>query len=89
MCSLYAAGASIRWAKNLLREKPIGEYADQAPAGSNGLIYPPFMFGSTVPVKNNNARAVFFGQKPEHSLPHFAQAVVEMLLLTVRMRFVL
>lgn len=78
MSSLYAAGASIRWAeRTLLGGGPIGKTARLAPPGSNGLSYLPFMFGSTVPVKNDAATAAFVGQDARHGLPHLARAVVE------------
>lgn len=78
MSSLYAAGSSIRWAEGaLLGGGPIGDVVDLAPAGCDGLTYLPFMFGSTVPVKNDAARAAFVGQDLRHGIPHLARAVVE------------
>ncbi len=78
MSSLYAAGSSIRWAERaLLGGGRIGDVVDDAPAGCDGLTYLPFMFGSTVPVKNHAARAAFVGQDARHGIPHFARAVVE------------
>lgn len=78
MSSLYAAGSSIRWAEgSLLRGARIADVVDEAPAGSDGLTYLPFMFGSTVPVKNDAARAAFVGQDARHGVAHFARAVVE------------
>lgn len=78
MASLYAAGASIRWAeRTLLGGGPIGDAVRQAPAGSDGLTYLPFMFGATVPVKNDRARAAFIGQEERHGVPQLARAVLE------------
>lgn len=78
MSSLYAAGASIRWAeRTLLGGAPIGPAADRAPAGCAALVYLPFMFGSTVPVKNDAARAAFVGQGEGHDTDALARAVVE------------
>lgn len=78
MSSLYAAGASIRWAERaILGGGPIGEAARLAPPGSDGLTYLPFMFGATVPVKNDAARAAFVGQDARHGREHLARAVVE------------
>jgi xylulokinase len=78
MSSVYAAGASIRWAeRTLLAGGPIGEAASQAAPGSEGLTYLPFMFGSTVPVKNDAAKAAFVGQDLRHGVPQLARAVVE------------
>lgn len=78
MVSVYAAGASIRWAERaLLNGGDVNTPAASAAAGSSGLTYLPFMFGSTVPRKNDAVRAAFIGQTESHGLPEFARAVIE------------
>jgi xylulokinase len=78
MASLYAAGASVRWAEHtLLGGAGINEAAEGVPPGANGLSYLPFMFGSTVPRKNDSARAAFLGQTDQHGPGAFAAAVLE------------
>lgn len=78
MASLYAAGASVRWAeRSMLGGTDINEAAAAATAGSSGLTYLPFMFGSTVPRKNDAARAAFLGQTEQHGRAEFASAVLE------------
>lgn len=78
MSSVYAAGASVRWVeKALLSSKSIESFEEQFVPGSEGLTYLPFMFGSVVPRKNDQARAAFVGQSSNHTAPHFASAVLE------------
>ncbi|MDR5700200.1 xylulokinase [Agromyces aerolatus] len=78
MASLYAAGASVRWAeRTVLGGADINEAASTAEAGSAGLTYLPFMFGSTVPRKNDAVRAAFLGQTEQHGTAELAGAVLE------------
>ena len=78
MASLYAAGASISWAEStLLHGQDINDSAALAPAGCDGLTYLPFMFGATVPVKNDATRAAFINQTDRHTVAHLARAVLE------------
>lgn len=78
MASLYAAGASVRWAeRSVLGGAEINAAASDAAPGSAGLTYLPFMFGSTVPRKNDAARAAFLGQTEQHGRAEFASAVLE------------
>lgn len=78
MASLYAAGASVKWAeKALLAGGDINVVAEDAAPGASGLVYLPFMFGSTVPRKNDAARAAFIGQTERHGRQELARAVLE------------
>lgn len=78
MASVYAAGASIRWAhEHLGGGHELGEDPSHIPAGSEGLVYLPFMFGATLPRKNDDVRAAFLGQRQGHSPAHLMAAVVE------------
>lgn len=86
MSSLYAAGASIRWARRRLLgwAEPAGQEGrdldgllDKVPPGSEGLTYLPFMFGATLPRKNDAVRAAFVGQREGHGVPELVRAVVE------------
>lgn len=78
MASLYAAGASVRWAERaLFGGADINAVAADGEAGSDGLTHLPFMFGSTVPRKNDAARAAFLGQTEQHGPAQLAGAVLE------------
>jgi xylulokinase len=78
MASVYAAGASVDWARRVLLD---GGDADEAAAGSppgaRGLTYLPMMFGSAVPRRNDRARAALLGQTDAHTRADLVAAVVE------------
>ena len=78
MASVYAAGASVRWAsRTVLGEKDINDLAASSVPGSRGLSYLPFMYGAAVPRKNDAVRAAFLGQTDRHGRPELASAVLE------------
>lgn len=51
--------------------------ADKVPAGSEGLIFLPYLTGERAPYWNPNARGVFFGIQLSHQREHFIRAVLE------------
>lgn len=53
------------------------ELAAQVPAGSDGLIFLPFLLGERAPYWNANARGVFFGLSMAHDKKHMIRAVLE------------
>lgn len=69
--SLYAmgcmlcAGEALNWLKRTLFEETsfdeLNALADNTPAGSNGIIFLPYLFGERCPYSDTNARGVFFG----------------------------
>lgn len=85
------AGLSYRWfrdtfsqlevqAGNLTDKDPyelLNAEAAQAPPGSEGLIYLPYLNGERTPHKNANARGTFFGFSGNHDKRHFTRAVLE------------
>lgn len=78
MSSVYAAGASVRWAQKVLFPSQfIEDLAQQSEPGAEGLSYLPFMYGAVVPRKNDAARAAFVGQTSNHDATHLAAAVLE------------
>lgn len=85
------AGLSYRWFRDTFSqlEAQTGKLTDkdaysllnseaaQAPPGSEGLIYLPYLNGERTPHKNANARGVFFGFSGTHDKRHFARSVLE------------
>ncbi len=73
--AMVSSGASLRWFRDQFadaeRETAAQTHVDafdlltnqaaQAPAGSNGLIFLPYMMGERSPLWNTNARGVLFG----------------------------
>jgi len=88
---MLSAGGSFRWFRDTLGrlEKAVAnitgcdpyEYltseAAQAPVGSEGLIFLPYLTGERMPYSDPNARGVFFGLTVRHDKPHLVRAVLE------------
>jgi xylulokinase len=51
--------------------------ADTVPAGSNGIIYLPYLMGERTPHLNPDARGVFFGLSAIHTKKDMLRAVME------------
>ncbi|MCW5952133.1 MAG: hypothetical protein KIT69_07740 [Propionibacteriaceae bacterium] len=77
MASVYAAGLSIRWAESVLIPGRDIDSVEQVPFGAGGLTYLPYMYGSTVPHRNDAARAAFVGLGETHGPVEMAAAIVE------------
>ncbi len=75
------AGKSMDWAKNYILKvdsyKELNELAGAVPAGSEGLIYLPYLSGERTPHLNPDATGMFFGMKLGHGRGHFLRAVME------------
>ncbi|MBS3787888.1 xylulokinase [Candidatus Bipolaricaulota bacterium] len=85
------AGLSYRWFRDTFSslEVQTGEFtnrdpyellnseAAQAPPGSGGLIYLPYLNGERTPHKDANARGTFFGFSGTHEKRHFVRSVLE------------
>ncbi len=50
---------------------------DATTAGSNGLIFLPYLRGERAPIWNSQASGIFFGIRNYHTQAHFTRAVVE------------
>ena len=85
---LYAAdcetaGTCREWGKERLSATPIqtfGELIDMikgVPAGSNGIIFSPWMHGNRCPFEDENARGVFFNVDIDNRSSDLVKAVVE------------
>jgi len=55
--------------------------ASKVPAGSEGLIFLPYLQGERAPIWNANARGVYFGLNIKHEQHHFLRATIEGILL--------
>jgi xylulokinase len=82
-----SGGASLIWfAKNVLRTsfEEMIELANQSPAGSNGLIFLPYINGERAPIWDSNAKGSFFGVKSTHTAFDFARSVLEGVAFSIR-----
>ncbi len=79
-------GVALRWYVTNFLKLPLATADDYnrildtinaAPAGSERLIFLPYLFGERAPIWNSEAFGVFFGIKSHHRQEHFTRAVVE------------
>ncbi len=73
------ASAEVETAKRLGIDpyEILGQIAENIPAGSDGLIFFPFLTGERAPEWNANARGMFFGVSIMHKREHIIRAVLE------------
>jgi len=81
MGAILSAGLSLKWFRDQLSTgldyKGIDEMAKRLPAGSDGLIFLPYLLGERTPHLDPAARGCFVGLTIHHSLGHLARAVME------------
>lgn len=86
------AGLSLRWFKDEIagpleiaaaQAQGVDVYemltgmAIDAPAGSDGLIFLPYLMGERTPILDPQARGVWFGLTAAHQRPHLIRSVLE------------
>jgi xylulokinase len=76
----FAAGASY---------DELSAEAVKAPAGSDGLMWAPYLFGERTPHLDANARAAFVGITASHTRGHFVRAVLEGVAFSLKDTFTL
>lgn len=78
--TMQAAGRSVSWVQNifgLASPHELDERAATVPAGSDGLIYLPYIEGERSPIFDSEARGVFFGMHVSHNTNNFLRATLE------------
>lgn len=79
-------GIVLKWFAENMLDKPFAsqdafdwfmQTAAKAPAGSNGLIFMPYIQGERCPVWDADARGVFIGITSMHKKEHFMRAILE------------
>ena len=76
-----AGGDAMRWARSAFHERPcsyneIVSLAESAPAGSEQLLFLPYLNGERL-ARKSNSRAQIFGLTSGHSAAHLHRAVME------------
>jgi len=87
---LDCGGMSMKWCKDLvsaMRGDEVSydeliEMASEVPAGSDGLLFYPYMLGERRR-ENTASRGGYFGIMLNHGAPHFVRAVMEGVALTM------
>ncbi len=88
-----AAGLSLRWFRDTFAAgedyDALSAEASTAPAGCDGLLWAPYLFGERTPHLDPEARAAFVGITARHTRAHFIRAVLEGVAFSLRDTFVL
>lgn len=81
MGASLSAGLSLRWLRDNVElaknYEEMSSLANEIPAGSNGLVYLPYLGGDRTPHLDPNARGVFFGLTLKHSKKDIIRSVME------------
>ncbi len=82
-----AAGLSLRWFRDRFLEGKFREghdpydaltaEASEVPAGSDGLLWTPYLMGERTPHLDGNARAALIGLTASHTRGHVVRAILE------------
>src|SRR5271168_2125632 len=87
------AGLSLRYFRDTFAPgssyDELSALAEEAPAGSDGLMWAPYLFGERTPHLDPKARAAFVGITASHTRGHFVRAVLEGVALSLRDTFTL
>ena len=89
--ALVASGGSLRWFRDQLGEAErlaapllgldpfdlLSQEAAHSPAGANGVIFLPYMFGERSPIWDSAARGVFFGLSLATKKADLVRAIME------------
>jgi xylulokinase len=83
-----AAGASLGWWRRVLGEgtsyDDLAALAGTAPAGAEGLVFLPYLFGERSPHLDPSARGAFVGVTARHTRAHLTRAVMEGVVFSLR-----
>jgi xylulokinase len=75
------AGLSLRYFRDTFAPgssyEELSALAGEAPAGSDGLMWAPYLFGERTPHLDPEARAAFVGITASHTRGHFIRAILE------------
>lgn len=78
--TMESAGRSVSWAQKVFdvaSPREIDERAELVPAGSEGLIFLPYLEGERSPIFDSDARGVYFGMHVSMDTNHFLRATLE------------
>ncbi|MHB1021008.1 MAG: xylulokinase [Acidobacteriaceae bacterium] len=92
-----AAGLSLRWYRDTFATAngvatsydDLTNLAATVPAGSDGLLWAPYLLGERTPHLDPEARAAFVGITASHTRAHFIRAVLEGVVFSLKDTFTL
>jgi xylulokinase len=81
-----SAGGSLRWWRDVTGRSyaELAEEAAAIPAGSEGLLFLPYLTGERSPHADPDARGAFFGLTARHTRGHMTRALMEGVLFSLR-----
>jgi xylulokinase len=91
-----SAGLSLQWFRNQFGAGPndgrdpydrLCEAAAQVPAGSDGVLWAPYLMGERTPHLDPNARAALVGLAANHGRAHIVRAILEGVAFSLRDTF--
>ena len=78
---ILSAGSALRWLRDTIAAAQsydsLTAQAENVPAGSDGLLFLPYLTGERTPHNDANARGVLFGLSFAHGTGHLTRAVIE------------
>jgi len=85
------AGLSLRWLRDTFASgvayDELTKAAAQVPAGCEGMLWAPYLFGERTPHLDPDARAAFTGITASHGRGHFVRAVMEGVAMSLKDTF--
>lgn len=78
--TMQSAGRSVSWVQDIFgvtSPHELDERAETVPAGSDGLIFLPYLEGERSPIFDSEARGVFFGMHISQNTNNFLRATLE------------
>jgi len=90
-----AAGLSLRWIRDhwsqtggaAVSYDRLTEEADRVPAGSDGVLWAPYLMGERTPHLDSSVRAALIGLSASHTRGHVVRAVLEGVAFSLRDTF--
>lgn len=83
-----AAGFSFRWFRDNFAENEsfdeLAEKAEKIPAGSDGVLWTPYLMGERTPYIDPDARASLIGLTAKHKKNHVVRAILEGVAFSLR-----
>jgi xylulokinase len=88
LAAILTAGLSLKWIRDLINPgesyQNLADSAAAVPAGSEGLIFLPYLVGERTPHMDPSARGAFIGLTLRHSKAHLVRAVMEGVVYALR-----
>lgn len=88
-----SSGLALKWLKNNILEledyNSMCNAAAEVPAGSDGVMFLPYLAGERTPHFDNSAKAIFFGLRLGHDQRHMIRSVMEGVVYSLKESLVL